>query len=217
MKMSDEILTNNQFTDEIVILTPSNSSETPRLLRTSSSEKIKDYISYKFINTASSSKNSKEVHIHRQEDNQNHLTFTKNIEPIIIQTDPKKYKLHGLVDHFDETLPHELVGKVSPDEFKITINKINNLLKRRLKNQQRRLIASTIFCGLTIGASFYFAYDYNEKTLEKLKRLIAEENSRIYVNTLNMRWTLIMRPVNKFLEYNLIIEFIPKYNFTLPD
>ena len=133
--MSDEILTNNQFTDEIVILTPSNSSETPRLLRTSSSEKVKDYISYKFINT-SSSKNSKEVHIHRQEDNQNHLTFTKNIEPIIIQTDPKKYKLHGLVDHFDETLPHELVGKVSPDEFKITINKINNLLKKRLKNQQ---------------------------------------------------------------------------------
>merc|ERR1712060_28982 len=189
-KMASTDSHNHYNTDEIVIITDTLENSRVNKKKNSSSRSI---------------------------DNQNHLTFTKHIEPIIIQTDPKKYKLHGLVDHFDETLPHELVGKVSPDEFKITISKINNLLKRRLKSQQKRLIASTIFCGLTLGTSFYFAYDYNEKTMEKLKQLIAQENKRIYVDTLNMRWTLIMRPMNKFLEYNLIIEFLPKFNFTLPD
>jgi len=150
--------------------------------------------------------------------NSDHLSIHKSLDPIIIQTDPIKYKIHGLVDHFDETMPNDLIGKLSPDEFKITIKMINKFLKTSLKRQYRLLILGTFLCGCTAGLSFIPAYKSNYDILNNLKKILDGENERIYQKMLNMKWGLIIRPVNqRFLEYNLIVEFVPRFNFTMPD
>lgn len=149
--------------------------------------------------------------------NTEHIKIHKISEPIVIQSEPIKYKIHGLVDHFSSEIPHELVGKLSPDEFKITMSKINKFLKHNLKKQYRLLIFGALFCGCTAGLSLIPGYKNNSEILSNLKKILDDENERIYIRLLNMRWGLIIRPVHRFLEYNLILEFIPRYNFTVPD
>ena len=115
-------------------------------------------------------------------------------------------------------MPNDLIGKLSPDEFKITINLINKFLHKNLKKQYSLLILGALLCGCTAGLSFVPAYRSNYRILNQLKQLLDDENDRIYSRMLNMKWGLVIRPVNqRFLEYSLILEFLPRVNFTLPD
>ena len=146
-----------------------------------------------------------------------HIKIFQPTEPVIIQAAPHCCKIHGLPDHFSEELPQALAGKVSLDEFNITIRRINNLLNKRTKHQSRLLLLGLLLCGCSCGASFLPSAYSAEETIERLKALLDQENARIYQSQLSLKWSLMMKPVVRFIEYTIVVEFVPRYNFTLPD
>jgi len=146
-----------------------------------------------------------------------HIKIFQPSEPVIIQAAPNCCKLHGLPDHFSEELPQALSGKVSNDEFRITMSKINSLLLKRTRHQSRLLMLGLVLCGCSCGASFLPSAYSAEDTIERLKSLLDQENARIYQSQLSLKWSLMMRPILRFIEYTIVVEFVPRYNFTLPD
>ncbi|XP_014315685.1 cysteine-rich hydrophobic domain-containing protein 2 isoform X3 [Myotis lucifugus] len=96
----------------------------------------------------------------------------------------------GLSNKFESEFPSSLTGKVAPEEFKASINRVNSCLKKNLPVNTRRSI----------------------------EKLLEWENNRLY-HKLCLHWRLSKRKceTNNMMEYVILIEFLPKTPIFRPD
>ncbi|XP_048948922.1 cysteine-rich hydrophobic domain-containing protein 2 isoform X2 [Canis lupus baileyi] len=61
----------------------------------------------------------------------------------------------GLSNKFESEFPSSLTGKVAPEEFKASINRVNSCLKKNLPVNVRWLLCGCLCCCCTLGCSMW--------------------------------------------------------------
>lgn len=141
------------------------------------------------------------------------------IEPIVLRGNGN-ITLFGLSNSFVAEFPSSLIGRISKEEFDKTMRRVNSLLRE----QQTLSAKLLLFGGLCCCCSFGFSLVWPSIALKKrskmsLEKLLASENNRLY-SKLGLNWKLSEQRCysnHAFVEYVLMIEFLPKQNLYLPD
>ncbi|XP_040179904.1 cysteine-rich hydrophobic domain-containing protein 2-like [Rana temporaria] len=124
----------------------------------------------------------------------------------------------GLSNKFDAEFPSVLTGKVAPEEFKISIGRVNTCLRKNLPLNVKWLLCGCICCCCTLGFSLWPVICLNKRTRRSIHKLLDWENNRLY-HKLGLHWKLSRRKCesNNMMEYVILIEFLPKYPIFRPD
>ncbi|XP_018085291.1 cysteine-rich hydrophobic domain-containing protein 2 [Xenopus laevis] len=124
----------------------------------------------------------------------------------------------GLSNKFDAEFPSVLTGKVAPEEFKISIGRVNACLRKNLPLNVKWLLCGCICCCCTLGCSLWPVVCLNKRTRRSIYKLLEWENNRLY-HKLGLHWKLSRRKCesNNMMEYVILIEFLPKYPIFRPD
>ncbi|XP_034969404.1 cysteine-rich hydrophobic domain-containing protein 1 [Zootoca vivipara] len=124
----------------------------------------------------------------------------------------------GLTNKFDTEFPSVLTGKVAPEEFKISISRVNVCLKKNLPISVKWLLCGCLCCCCTLGCSLWPAVCLNKRTRRSIQKLLEWENNRLY-HKLGLHWKLSKRKceTSNMMEYVILIEFLPKYPIFRPD
>lgn len=141
------------------------------------------------------------------------------IEPIIIRGNGN-LTLFGLSNSFNPEFPSALIGRVSKEEFELTMRRINSLLRDQQSLSAKLLVLGGLFCCCSFGFSLLWpSIALKKRSKASLEKLLAGENSRLYTK-LGLNWKLAEQRCysnHAFIEYVLMIEFTPKINIYLPD
>ncbi|XP_061536602.1 cysteine-rich hydrophobic domain-containing protein 2 isoform X2 [Phycodurus eques] len=124
----------------------------------------------------------------------------------------------GLSNKFESEFPSALTGKVAPEEFKASINRVNGCLKKTLPVNVRWLLCGCLCCCCTLGFSLWPVICLSKRTRRSIEKLLEWENSRLY-HKLCLHWRLNKRKCesNNMMEYVILIEFLPKIPIFRPD
>ncbi|TDH16108.1 hypothetical protein EPR50_G00016410 [Perca flavescens] len=124
----------------------------------------------------------------------------------------------GLSNKFESEFPSALTGKVAPEEFKASINRVNSCLRKTLPVNVRWLLCGCLCCCCTLGFSLWPVICLSKRTRRSLEKLLEWENSRLY-HKLCLHWILSKRKceTNNMMEYVILIEFLPKIPIFRPD
>uniref|UniRef100_A0A3B4YNS6 Cysteine-rich hydrophobic domain 2 n=1 Tax=Seriola lalandi dorsalis TaxID=1841481 RepID=A0A3B4YNS6_SERLL len=122
----------------------------------------------------------------------------------------------GLSNKFESEFPSALTGKVAPEEFKASINRVNSCLRKTLPVNVR--------CQPTLSLThMILMFEHSECATFLMKtiscnKLLEWENSRLY-HKLCLHWRLSKRKceTNNMMEYVILIEFLPKIPIFRPD
>ncbi|TKC45790.1 hypothetical protein EI555_000237 [Monodon monoceros] len=112
----------------------------------------------------------------------------------------------GLSNKFESEFPSSLTGKVAPEEFKASINRVNSCLKKNLPVNQ-------------VLENYFFEKPFFQTiTRRSIEKLLEWENNRLY-HKLCLHWRLSKRKceTNNMMEYVILIEFLPKTPIFRPD
>lgn len=124
----------------------------------------------------------------------------------------------GLSNKFESEFPSALTGKVAPEEFKASINRVNSCLRKTLPVNVRWLLCGCLCCCCTLGFSLWPVICLSKRTRRSIEKLLEWENSRLY-HKLCLHWRLSKRKceTNNMMEYVILIEFLPKIPIFRPD
>lgn len=124
----------------------------------------------------------------------------------------------GLSNKFEAEFPSALTGKVAPEEFKASINRVNSCLKKTLPVNVRWLLCGCLCCCCTLGFSLWPVICLSKRTRRSIEKLLEWENNRLY-HKLCLHWRLSKRKceTNNMMEYVILIEFLPKIPIFRPD
>ncbi|MGH0143702.1 UNVERIFIED_CONTAM: hypothetical protein FKN15_007524 [Acipenser sinensis] len=124
----------------------------------------------------------------------------------------------GLSNKFESEFPSSLTGKVAPEEFKASINRVNSCLKKNLPVSVRWLLCGFLCCCCTLGCSMWPVVCLAKRTRRSIEKLLDWENNRLY-HKLCLHWRLSKRKceTNNMMEYVILIEFLPKTPIFRPD
>nr|XP_029499803.1 cysteine-rich hydrophobic domain-containing protein 2-like [Oncorhynchus nerka] len=86
----------------------------------------------------------------------------------------------GLSNKFESEFPSALTGKVAPEEFKASINRVNGCLKKTLPVNVRWLLCGCLCCCCTLGFSLWPVICLSKRTQRSMEKLLDWENSRLY-------------------------------------
>lgn len=164
-------------------------------------------------------------------------------DPIILRG-TGNMTLFGLSNSFATSFPSALLGRVSREEFDYTINRINQLLEQQHTTNSKFLLLGCLCCCCSLGCSVLWPiFALSKRTRNSLEKvtnpwlklirypiyaisvplvftqLLAMENSRLY-NKLGLDWKLSKQQChtnNSFMEYVLVIHFLPKVHIYQPD
>uniref|UniRef100_A0A3Q3IL73 Golgin subfamily A member 7/ERF4 domain-containing protein n=1 Tax=Monopterus albus TaxID=43700 RepID=A0A3Q3IL73_MONAL len=105
----------------------------------------------------------------------------------------------GLSNKYESEFPSALTGKVAPEEFKASINRVNSCLRKTLPVNVRWLLCGCLCCCCTLGFSLW-------PVICLSKRLC-------------LHWRLSKRKceTNNMMEFVILIEFLPKIPIFRPD
>uniref|UniRef100_A0A4W5KED3 Cysteine-rich hydrophobic domain 2 n=1 Tax=Hucho hucho TaxID=62062 RepID=A0A4W5KED3_9TELE len=108
----------------------------------------------------------------------------------------------GLSNKFESEFPSALTGKVAPEEFKASINRVNGCLKKTLPVNVRWLLCGCLCCCCTLGFSLWPVICLSKRTQRSMEKLLDWENSRLY-HKLCLHWRLSKRKcdTNNMMEY----------------
>ncbi|XP_072285497.1 cysteine-rich hydrophobic domain-containing protein 2-like isoform X1 [Pyxicephalus adspersus] len=108
----------------------------------------------------------------------------------------------GLSNKFDTEFPSILMGKVAPEEFKISIGRVNTCLRKNLPLNVKWLLCGCICCCCTLGFSLWPVICLNKRTSRSIHKLLDWENNRLY-HKLGLHWKLSRRKCesNNMMEY----------------
>uniref|UniRef100_A0A3P8ZTK3 Golgin subfamily A member 7/ERF4 domain-containing protein n=1 Tax=Esox lucius TaxID=8010 RepID=A0A3P8ZTK3_ESOLU len=108
----------------------------------------------------------------------------------------------GLSNKFESEFPSALTGKVAPEEFKASINRVNGCLKKTLPVNVRWLLCGCLCCCCTLGFSLWPVICLSKRTRRSMEKLLEWENSRLY-HKLCLHWRLSKRKceTNNMMEY----------------
>ncbi|XP_053329473.1 cysteine-rich hydrophobic domain-containing protein 1 isoform X3 [Spea bombifrons] len=112
----------------------------------------------------------------------------------------------GLSNKFDAEFPTVLTGKVAPEEFKISIGRVNACLRKNLPLNVKWLLCGCICCCCTLGCSLWPVICLNKRTRRSIHKLLEWENNRLYYK-LGLHWKLSRRKCesNNMMEYVSIL------------
>jgi len=138
-------------------------------------------------------------------------------EPIIIRG-CGNITIFGLHNRFKSDFPPTLLARVAPEEFKLTVEKVNSILRKSLPLQMKWIIFGCLCCCCTFGCSFWPVVCLSKKTKLSIEKLLEWENNQLY-RRLGLKWKLIQMHLDNssMLEYVLVIEYIPKFQLYMPD
>lgn len=124
----------------------------------------------------------------------------------------------GLSNKFESEFPSSLTGKVAPEEFKASINRVNSCLRKNLPVNVRWLLCGCLCCCCTLGCSMWPVICLSKRTRRSIEKLLEWENNRLY-HKLCLHWRLSKRKceTNNMMEYVILIEFLPKTPIFRPD
>ncbi|KAM4750171.1 cysteine-rich hydrophobic domain-containing protein 2 [Anableps anableps] len=124
----------------------------------------------------------------------------------------------GLSNKFESEFPSALTGKVAPEEFKASINRVNSCLRKTLPVNVRWLLCGCLCCCCTLGFSLWPVICLSKRTRRSIEKLLEWENNRLY-HKLCLHWKLSKRKceTNNMMEYVILIEFLPKIPIFKPD
>ncbi|XP_061832929.1 cysteine-rich hydrophobic domain-containing protein 2 isoform X2 [Nerophis lumbriciformis] len=124
----------------------------------------------------------------------------------------------GLSNKFEWEFPSALTGKVAPEEFRASINRVNSCLRKTLPVNVRWLLCGCLCCCCTLGFSLWPVICLSKRTRRSIEKLLEWENCRLY-HKLCLHWTLSKRKCesNNMMEYVILIEFLPKIPINRPD
>jgi len=141
------------------------------------------------------------------------------VEPIIIRGNGNM-TLFGLSNTFSTEFPNCLIGHVSREEFEATMSRINNLLRNHHSTNAKLLIIACLCCCCSFGCSLLWpTIALSKRTRSALEKLLSNENNKLYYK-LGLNWRLSKERCSNnhsFMEYILIIDFLPKQQIYLPD
>ncbi|KAJ1061259.1 hypothetical protein K5549_012282 [Capra hircus] len=128
----------------------------------------------------------------------------------------------GLSNKFESEFPSSLTGKVAPEEFKASINRVNSCLKKNLPVNVRWLLCGCLCCCCTLGCSMWPVICLSKRTRRSIEKLLEWENNRLYhkVSTTEDSSSNKEAGVETRgkIDYNVIlIEFLPKTPIFRPD
>ncbi|KAG8553803.1 hypothetical protein GDO81_003553 [Engystomops pustulosus] len=86
----------------------------------------------------------------------------------------------GLSNKFDAEFPSILTGKVAPEEFKISMGRVNTCLRKNLPLNVKWLLCGCICCCCTLGLSLWPVICLNKRTRRSIHKLLDWENNRLY-------------------------------------
>uniref|UniRef100_A0A8D1PPH7 Cysteine rich hydrophobic domain 2 n=1 Tax=Sus scrofa TaxID=9823 RepID=A0A8D1PPH7_PIG len=109
----------------------------------------------------------------------------------------------GLSNKFESEFPSSLTGKVAPEEFKASINRVNSCLKKNLPVNVRWLLCGCLCCCCTLGCSMWPVICLSKRTRRSIEKLLEWENNRLY-HKLCLHWRLSKRKceTNNMMEYH---------------
>ena len=146
------------------------------------------------------------------------LDYPSN-EPIVIRGNGNM-TLFGLSNTFNGEFPSVLVGRVSREEFEASLSRVNHLLRQHHSTNAKLLLLGCLCCCCSLGCSLLWpTLALSKRTRTALEKLIASENHRLY-NKLGLNWKLTKERCHSnyaFMEYVLVIEFLPKLHLYQPD
>uniref|UniRef100_A0A8I6A1Z0 Cysteine-rich hydrophobic domain 2 n=1 Tax=Rattus norvegicus TaxID=10116 RepID=A0A8I6A1Z0_RAT len=110
----------------------------------------------------------------------------------------------GLSNKFESEFPSSLTGKVAPEEFKASINRVNSCLRKNLPVNVRWLLCGCLCCCCTLGCSMWPVICLSKRTRRSIEKLLEWENNRLY-HKLCLHWRLSKRKceTNNMMEYCL--------------
>jgi hypothetical protein len=142
-----------------------------------------------------------------------------SIEPIVIRGNGNM-TLFGLSNTFNGEFPSVLVGRVSREEFEATLSRVNHLLRQHHSTNAKLLLLGCLCCCCSLGCSLLWpTLALSKRTRTALEKLIANENHKLY-NKLGLNWKLTKERCHSnyaFMEYVLVVEFLPKLHLYQPD
>nr|CAG4636579.1 EOG090X0FHK [Eubosmina coregoni]SVE70115.1 EOG090X0FHK [Eubosmina coregoni] len=124
----------------------------------------------------------------------------------------------GLSNKFDTDFPSALTGKVAPEEYNETIQRVNSVLKKTLPVNVKWLFCGCLCCCCTLGCSLWPVVCLSKRTRRALEKLLDWENSHLYTK-LGIKWSLSKQRCDNsaMIEYVLLIEFVPRLQIHRPD
>ncbi|XP_077427342.1 cysteine-rich hydrophobic domain-containing protein 2 isoform X1 [Vanacampus margaritifer] len=75
-------------------------------------------------------------------------------DPVVVRGSGR-VTVFGLSNKFESEFPSALTGKVAPEEFKASINRVNSCLKKSLPVNVRWLLCGCLCCCCTLGFSLW--------------------------------------------------------------
>jgi hypothetical protein len=142
----------------------------------------------------------------------------REAEPIIIRG-VGQLTMFGLSSRFDAEFPSALTGKLAPEEFQNTMQRINFVLQRTMHAHARWMVCGLLFCCCTLGCSLWPVVCLSKRTVVSLEKTLDHENQQLY-NKLGLHWRLSRYPVennNALTEYVLLLEALPRMVLLAPD
>lgn len=138
-------------------------------------------------------------------------------DPIIIRPNGNM-TLFGVNNRFSMDMPAKLLSVVAPDEYKLTIKKINKILKQRMQLTFKIFLCSCLCCCCTCGLSLFPSIVMNNHTKEIVKEVLEQENERIY-HKLGIHWSYSPHTYGPIpmVEYVIVINFLEKERIYCPD
>ncbi|XP_039265177.1 cysteine-rich hydrophobic domain-containing protein 2-like [Styela clava] len=124
----------------------------------------------------------------------------------------------GLSNRFENEFPGALIGRIAPEEFRATVNRINSILKKMVPLNFKWLIIGCLCCCCTLGCSVCPVVFLNKRSKLVIRKALDHENRQLY-HKLGLHWKLSKERHSNtaMLEYVLLIEFIPKIPVYRPD
>ena len=128
--------------------------------------------------------------------------------------------LFGLSNMFSTDFPGMLIGRISKEEFQTSIGKINALLQEHHNTNVKLMLLGCLCCCCSLGCSLLWpTLALSKRTRSCLEKLLAEENERMY-HKLGFNWRLSKKACHNntaFMEYVLVIDYLPKLHMYHPD
>lgn len=138
-------------------------------------------------------------------------------EPVVIKG-AGHLTVFGLSNRFDNEFPQALIGRIAPEEFRATVNRINTILKKMVPRNFKWLFVGCLCCCCTLGCSIWPVVYLNKRSKLVIRKAIEHENRQLY-HKLGLHWKLSKERHGSgaMLQYVLLIEFIPKLPVYRPD
>ncbi|CAH1388587.1 unnamed protein product [Nezara viridula] len=113
----------------------------------------------------------------------------------------------GLSNRFDTEFPNGLVSRVAPEEYKATVSRVNNVLKKTIPVNVKWLFCGCVCCCCTLGCSLWPVICLSKRTQHSIDKLLEWENSHLY-HKLGLHWRL----AKQRCDSSSMMEYVSKFN-----